>query len=51
MRLIEIEFPWKSLVEMLNDMRLAYDGPAEKIEGKIFPVPDKSVGQAASTRL
>ena len=45
MRLIEIEFPWKSLVEMLNDMRFAYDGPSEKIEGKTFPVPDKGVGR------
>ena len=45
MRLIEIEIPWESLVEMLNDMFLAYDGPAEKIEGRAFPVPDKGVGR------
>jgi len=45
MRLIENEFPWKSLVDMLNDMRLHYDGRAEKIEDKAFPVPERGVGR------
>jgi len=45
MRLIEKEFPWWPLVTMLNDMRLNFDGPAEKIEANTFPVSRKGVGR------
>jgi len=33
-RLIENDIPWKSLVDMHNDMDLHYDGPVERIEDK-----------------
>jgi len=48
-RLIENEFPWRSLIEMLNELRVSYDdegdGDDDKIVSKAFPVPDKGVGR------
>jgi len=48
-RLIENEFPWRSLIEMLNELRVGYDddgdGDDDKIVSKAFPVPDKGVGR------
>jgi rRNA-processing protein FCF1 len=37
MRLIENEFPWRSLVEMLTEMRANYNGDDEIIAQKVFP--------------
>ncbi|KAA8907426.1 hypothetical protein FN846DRAFT_946959 [Sphaerosporella brunnea] len=44
-RLLENEFPWQELVIMLTALRETYEGPAERIEGSTFPVPDKGTGR------
>lgn len=42
-RLLENEFPWDSLVTMLNFLIESFDG--ERFEGEMFPVPEKGVGR------
>lgn len=42
-RLLENEFPWESLVAMLNFLIKSFDG--ERFEGEKFPVPEKGVGR------
>ncbi|KAF8545284.1 hypothetical protein BDD12DRAFT_785789 [Trichophaea hybrida] len=48
MRLIENQFPWKLLIEMLNVLRTNYDKNGDddnKITSNAFPVPDKGIGR------
>jgi len=46
-RLLENEFPWRSLIEMLNELRVSYDddgdGDDDKIMSKAFPTPGEGV--------
>jgi hypothetical protein len=38
-QLIEIDFPWTALIEMLNELRATYKG--NKIDAEDFPISDK----------
>lgn len=42
-RLLENEFPWDSLVAMLNFLIKSFE--SERFEGEMFPVPEKGVGR------
>lgn len=48
-RLLEIEFPWDTLVKMLNF--LIKRTPSERFAGDMFPVPERGYWEAIARRL